>query len=425
MRILMMTNTYTPIVGGLEKSIESFSTHLREKGHEVRIAAPEFEGMPKNEKYVTRIPAIKKVAGTEFSVHLPIPGTLEDLMDDFSPEIVHAHHPFLMGDLALRLSGQYEIPLVFTYHTMFEWYTDYFGLDNEAIQKFVVQLAKGYAQMADQVIVPSESIARVLSERKVTTPIAIVPTGVDTRKFSNGNGESLREKLGLMSSDFVVGHLGRLSKEKNLIFLSKAVVEFLKKKNDAHFVIVGDGPAKKELESYAVLNGVKDRMHFVGVLSGQDVVDAYHAMNLFVFASKSETQGMVITEAMAAGLPVVALDAPGVREVVRHHENGCLLAEENISGFCEALDWCASKSAEEFGSLRQKAIKTAELFSIDNCVEKAINVYRVTKFFAEDDLEEQRNVFSNLLNRFKTELEMLENLSKASRAAIARVIAPD
>ncbi len=419
MKILMMTNTYTPIVGGLEKSIQTFSDAFRERGHKVKIVAPVFPKMPENETDVIRVPSIEKFVSTDFSITLPLPEILQSLIDDYKPDIVHSHHPFLMGDLALRLCGQKKIPLVFTYHTMFEHYTDHFAMDKQAMQQFVVELATGYAKMADHVIVPSESVGRILEERKVKSPITVVPTGIDVKHFAEAPSV-FRRLHGIPKGAFVVGHTGRLAPEKNLPFLTEAVAEFLKRNHKAHFLVVGRGPSEREMKKMFRAWGVLSRVHFAGVQKGKALVAAYHAMNVFAFASKSETQGIVIAEAMAAGLPVVGLDAPGVREVVQDKKNGRLLMEESRKRFSAALDWCVSRTGPQWASIRKEALETAKTFSVDVCAEKALKVYsRVIQEY-KTGLLERGNHWGGLIGRFKTELGMLLNLGRAAGSAIVK-----
>lgn len=413
----MMTNTYTPIVGGLEKSIQVFSESFRARGHEVKIVAPEFKNMPEGEKDVIRVPALEKVVGTDFSLSLPLPEFISKLVEEFNPDIVHSHHPFLMGDLALRLCGQKKIPLVFTYHTMFEHYTDHFGMDKKSVQQFVVELATGYANMADQVIVPSQSVEKVLLERKVSTPIAVVPTGIDMKHFAPAPSH-FRKKHKIPADAFLAGHTGRLAPEKNLPFLTEAAAEFLKKNKNAYFLVVGSGPSEREMRKMFRTWGVQKRVCFAGVLRGKALVDAYHAMDVFAFASKSETQGIVIAEAMAAGLPVVGLDAPGVREVVRDRVNGRLLPVETRAKFSSALSWCARQTGPQWNKIKKEALKTAEEFSIQASADKALAVYE--KVQKRQEPSSNADQFTGLLGRFKTELNMLFNFSRAAGTAIVK-----
>lgn len=424
MKILMMTNTYLPIVGGLEKSIQTFSSEFRKMGHQVKIVAPEFEGMPKKEKDVIRIPAIRNVNGTDFSLNLPMPGLLSKFFEEYKPDICHAHHPFLIGDMALRLCGQFQVPLVFTYHTMFEWYTDYFGLDNPAIRKFVVRLAAGYANLCDQIIVPSESIERVLKKRKIKTPIAVVPTGVDVVRFLKGKRKTFRKKLGIPDNAFVLGHLGRLSKEKNLDFLTDSVISFLRKNPEAVFLVIGKGSAQDEMEKKIHRARVCSQVYFPGVLKGQALVDAYHAMDLFAFASRSETQGMVVTEAMSSGLPVVALDAPGVREVVINGKNGKLLrTNAEPAEYVRAIEYCMKLPRARFKKMQDYAIETANTFSLKNCAQKALQVYKSVKSSEDPSLvKSEGSEWEQIMGRMTTEWEMLTNLTQASGSALAKLV---
>jgi 1,2-diacylglycerol 3-alpha-glucosyltransferase len=197
MKILMMTNTYTPVVGGVEESIRAFTNQFKKRGHQVLIVAPEFKGIPAREEGIVRIPAIQQFNHSDFSVNLPIPGLLSKLMNNFKPDVVHSHHPFLVGDMALRLCGQYSIPLVFTYHTMFEDYLHYLPFRNERIKRFVIELSTGYANLTDQVIVPSQSVYDILLKRGVNAPMDVIPTGVDIRRFATGSGESIRRRFGI------------------------------------------------------------------------------------------------------------------------------------------------------------------------------------------------------------------------------------
>jgi glycosyltransferase involved in cell wall biosynthesis len=165
MNIVMVTNTYSPHVGGVARSVAAFSAEYRRLDHRVLIVAPEFAGMPENETDVVRIPSIQNFNGSDFSVVLPVTGLLTESLDAFKPEIVHAHHPYLLGMTALRIARYRELPLVFTHHTLYEQYTHYVPGDSPTLQRFVIELATHYANLTDQVFAPSESIASLIKER--------------------------------------------------------------------------------------------------------------------------------------------------------------------------------------------------------------------------------------------------------------------
>ncbi len=375
MRILMMTNTYFPMVGGLEQSVHSFSEEFIKLGHEVLIVTPAFDGAPKEEPGVIRIDAIQKFKGTIFSINYPVSGLLTRLMKEFVPDMVHSHCPFFMGDFALRLSRQHAIPLVFTYHTMFEQYVHDWPIHNEGVKRFMVKLAAGYSNLVDQVIVPSESVQEILFKRGVKTPMEVIPTGVDAERFSKGNGKAFRERNQIPSDALVVGHAGRLSPEKNLGFLTNCMVELLKKDPRVHVLIVGLGPSEKIIKDTFEQAGLEKRAHLTGVLHYQELVDAYFAMDVFAFASLSETQGIVLVEAMAAGLPVVALDAPGARDVVEDYHNGRLLGEMDQQSFVDALSWALCRTPEELKAMKQVIRMTVQKYPISTSAKRMLEVY--------------------------------------------------
>jgi len=418
MKILMMTNTYTPMVGGIEQSIHSFTLEFEKLGHEVVIVAPECAGAPPDEVGVIRLRAIQKFNHSNFSIALPMSSLLPELMKKFMPDIIHCHHPFWMGDIALRLSSQSRVPLVFTYHTMFEQHMHYLPIPNEGIKHFIIELFAGYANLANQVIVPSESVRAILLNRGVKTPIEVVPTGVDLRKFSQGDGNIIRKRLGIPLNAVVAGCVSRLVLEKNLEFLSRSVAGYLKKESKAHFLLVGEGPLKDLIKKIYKEEGAEKRLHLTGVLKGQDLVDCYHAMDIFTFASLSETQGIVLVEAMAAGVPVVAVDAPGIREVVKDGYNGRLIFGENQDNFSKAVAWCLNQPPGEFKRMKENAKATTKEFTADLCAKKMLKVYQdvMIKEYVSSDLK--NSAWESLSGRLKSEWGMFKNMMQAGGAAI-------
>lgn len=376
MNIVMLSNTFTPHVGGVARSVEGFSKGYRQRGHRVLVVAPEFQGRSQDEADVVRIPAIQKFNGSDFSVVLPVSGLLSKALDVFQPDLVHAHHPYLLGMTALRLARFRALPLVFTHHTLYEQYTHYVPGNSKTLQRFVIELATHYANLCDQVFAPSESILCLLKRRGVKTPVSVVPTGVDTARFAHGSGPGFRAAIGIPATAFVVGHVGRLAPEKNLEFLAQAVASFLEFESRAHFLLVGQGPSAHAMRALFERSGLSDRLHSVGVLDYPLLTSAYRAMDVFAFASKSETQGMVLTEAMTVGVPVIALDAPGAREVVIDRRNGLLLSSETIEAFVAALRWIARLAPEGMATLRRETEKTASEWSIERTVDRALTLYQ-------------------------------------------------
>ena len=419
MKILMMTNTYTPMVGGIEESIRSFTAEFERLGHEVIIVAPENDGAPPDETGVIRLRAIRNVNNTNFSIALPMSGLLQELLKTFKADIIHSHHPFWMGDIALRLSSQHHIPLVFTYHTMFEKHMHYLPVQTEGVKRFIVELFTGYANLAGGVIVPSQSVRDILLDRGVTTPIEVIPTGVNLAKFSRGDGNIVRRRLAIPANVKVAGAVCRLALEKNIEFLCECAADYLRKNGTAHFLLIGDGPLKELTGKIFERAGVGKRFHPAGMLAGQDLVDSYHAMDVFAFSSLSETQGIVLTEAMASGVPVVALDAPGIREVVRDGYNGKLVLQQDRETFVEALSWCLDGPVERSRQLKNNARTTARDFDIELCAEKMLESYKevMAREYVSPDLTKSN--WRALIDRLKSEWEIFKNVLQAGGAAIA------
>lgn len=419
MNIVMLTNTFTPHVGGVARSVAAFAAEYRRRGHRVLVVAPEFAHQPADEAGVVRIPAIQNFNGSDFSAVLPVSGLLTEVLDAFQPDIVHAHHPYLLGMTALRVASYRELPLVFTHHTLYEQYAHYVPVDSPAFRRFVIALATCYANLCHHVFAPSESIATLLRERGVEAPIAVVPTGVEVKRFAHGDGSSFRKRMNIPALAFVVGHLGRLAPEKNLAFLAEATAAFVKTDSRAHFLVVGKGPSEAAIRAVFDREGLGGRLHVAGILNDVQLADAYHAMDVFAFASKSETQGMVLTEAMAAGVPVVALDAPGVREVVKDKHNGRLLHEESVSGFRAALQWIADRPAVTQQQLRLGAVVTAEEFSMPHSTARALGIYEVLceqAFVARPAAYQQWQRIRHLV---EAEWNILKGVAGAAAAALS------
>ncbi len=413
MNILMMTNTYLPHVGGVANSVATFTRELRQRGHRVMVVAPQYDDHKEDEPDLVRLPAIQHFSGSDFAVIVPVPTFLHHRLQGFQPHIVHAHHPYLVGSTAVRIAKKLDRPLVYTQHTMFEEYTHYVPIGHQRLKHFVTRLSTGYANMCDTAIAPSESIAAILRDRGVTVPVEVIPTGIQPKQFETGDGHKLRRQHRIPETAWVLGHVGRLAPEKNLGFLREAVAEFLHKKTTAHFLIVGYGPSEQTIRDAFRRDRVADRVHFTGKLTGRDLADAYHAMDGFVFSSKSETQGLVLAEAMTCRIPVVALDAPGVREVLRDGVNGYLPATENKQDFTAALAKLQALPPERKRRLREAAQETAKRFTTDQCVAKLIAVYDK---LAEDPAprpSRDESIWRRTLEQVKTERELLTNLTEA------------
>ncbi|OHB52760.1 MAG: hypothetical protein A2Y12_09960 [Planctomycetes bacterium GWF2_42_9] len=418
MNLLMMTNTYLPHIGGVANSVDLYTRQMRKLGHCVVVVAPHFEGEPKSEQDVIRFPALQQIKGSDFSMIYPLPGFLDAKLKDFKPDIVHSHHPFFLGSIAVRISSKYNVPLVFTQHTMYEHYTHYTP-SIPRMKPFLINLVTGYANLANLVIAPSKSIADIIRNYGVKVPIEVIPTGVDTEKFRIGDGQKIRKQMNIPENAFVTGYTGRIEPEKNMVFLASAVAKFLHQNDNAHFLIVGYGTMDEQLIELFNSEDLENRIHFTGKMTGQELVDAYHAMDVFVFASKTETQGIVLAEAMAAGAAVVAIESPGVREVVENGINGFLINDENVELFADTLLKMSRLPDENKQDLKIAAKNTAEEFNISNFTAKIADVYERLIKLKNTNFVRDESAWRNAVEQIKAEWNLLTNFTSSVSDALA------
>ena len=422
MNICMMTNTYLPHVGGVARSVSTFAEEFRKRKHQVLVVAPDFDGKPLSPRaasIVERVAAIQHFNGSDFSVRLPLAAALSERIDNFQADIIHAHHPFLLGDTALRVGTSKNVPIIFTHHTRYEDYTHYVPFDSPALKEVAINLSTEFANLCDGVIAPSDSIARLIKKRGVTTPIRVVPTGIHVKAFAAGDGPRFRKRFKIPARAFVVGHVGRLAPEKNLGYLAEAAALFIKNTPNSRFLVVGGGPSEDAIRETFAKHGAEKRLVMAGKQTGAALADAYNAMDVFAFASFSETQGMVLAEAMAAGRPVVALTASGVREVMRHERNGFMLpARSAAKTFAAHL----ARLHAEPGLRRAfsaEARRTAEEFSREHCADLALAFYEdIRKATRRERLLTQQNPWGTFLDRLGVEWNLIAKKVQAVTHAL-------
>lgn len=422
MNICMMTNTYLPHVGGVARSVSTFAEEFRKRKHNVLVVAPEFDGKPLTRRaasIVERVAAIQHFNGSDFSVRLPLAAALSERIDNFKADVIHAHHPFLLGDTALRIATSKNVPVIFTHHTRYEDYTHYVPFDSTALKEVAINLSTEFANLCDGVIAPSESIAKLIKKRGVTSPIHVVPTGIHVKAFALGDGARFRKKFKIPARAFVVGHVGRLAPEKNLGYLAEAAALFIKNTPNSRFLVVGGGPSEDAIKEAFAKHGAERRLVMAGKHTGAALADAYNAMDVFAFASFSETQGMVLAEAMAAGRPVVALTASGVREVMRHERNGFMLpARAPAKTFAAHL----ARLHAEPGLRRAfsaEARRTAENFSREHCADLALAFYEeIRKATRRERLLTQQNPWGTFLDRLGMEWNLIAKKVQAVTHAL-------
>ena len=314
LRVGFFTESYRPIVNGIVASIDALRGGLSACGHDVSIIAPSFPDYVDNDAAIVRIPSLPLPTPTFYRLCVPYVRTSDRLRVD-NLSIVHTHSPFVTGWMGARYARRHNIPLIFTYHTRIEEYAHYVPFERATMQRAAVTLTRTYANAADAVIVPTRAMEVHLRKLGVVARIAVVPSAIDVERFAAGRRRAdIRAELGAGDETKLILFVSRLAREKNLELALGALARIADP--DVRLAVVGDGPHRARLERYAQELGVADRVHFAGGLVADRLPDVYASADAFVFPSTSETQGLVLAEALAARLPVVAVESAASREVL-------------------------------------------------------------------------------------------------------------
>lgn len=314
MRVGFFTEVYRPVVNGVVASIDALAQGLRARGHEVYCFAPHVPGYDEADALVFRMPSLPLPTPTSYRLTLPVVSRRHlNIVKRLS--VVHVHSPFVTGWMGLRYARRYGMPLVYTYHTQLEAYAHYVPFEPNATRFAASQLTRTFANLTDAVIVPTPAMAARLRDLGVEARIDVVPSGIDLGMFGNGRrDDAVRKLAGANAGDRVVLCVGRLAKEKNV----QLIVEAMALTNDPRLrlLVAGDGPERAEIEARARSCGVAERTTFLGVVARERLPDLYASCDAFCMPSTTETQGLVIAEALAAGANVMAADTPQNREVL-------------------------------------------------------------------------------------------------------------
>lgn len=324
MHIAMFSDSYLPYVSGVVRSIESFTRELQARGHTVFIFAPAYPNQGPDEPHIYRYPSVRTYY-RDFTLAVPFAPELARTARGLGLDVIHVHSPFIMGRAGARLARQLGVPLVFTHHTLYDEYVHYVPLAPRTLTRRVtVRLVTAFANRCQMVIAPSRTVEQRIRAQGVAAPIRVIPTGIDPQVLASGDPQWLARTWGVPPGEPVLLYVGRLAKEKNLDFLLEAFARVVTRVPKAWLVFASGGPEREHLEARARELGIAKRFIITGTLPHERVIDAYAGADLFVFASQTETQGLVIGESMAAGLPVVAVTASGVTDLVRDGVDGYL-----------------------------------------------------------------------------------------------------
>ena len=375
MRIALYTNNYLPFCGGVTISVETLRRGLEAAGHEPWVFGPRLGGARDASPRVVRYPSIPATTYPEFALAVPYSRRIARLVAAIDFDVFHAHHPFLLGPAARRLARRARRPLVFTYHTRYEKYAHYVPLKRALVEAAAVRLSAAFAARADAVLAPSAIIRDELSARGVRAPISVVPTGVDLERFRPGDRAAARRELGIGDGEAVVLYVGRLDREKSVDRVLLAFERIASTVPAARLLLVGHGTQAEQLRRLASSLPVATRIGFLGVRPHHALVECYQAADVFLFASETETQGLVLAEAAACGLPAVAVDAPGCDEVVRDGETGLLTKGDPVA-LAEAAIGLLLDPERRRGMARRAREVAQRLFDVQLQIDRTMAVYQ-------------------------------------------------
>jgi 1,2-diacylglycerol 3-alpha-glucosyltransferase len=376
LHIAYFTNFYHPIVNGVVRSVASFRENLMKQGHNVFVFAQADVTYKDNEPFIFRYPSLPLPSG-DISAAIPVSPFVDQLLPILKLDIIHTHHPILLGQTAARKASELNLPLVFTFHTQYWEYTHYIPFPQEAIQEFlknaVHKWLKDFVQKCQHIVIPSESMREILlRDYGLNDRYTVIPTGTNLDPFLQADGKSLRAEKGWQEETVLIS-VGRLAREKNWDTLLRAFASIYTQHPTLRLVLIGEGPDRQSLEGLSSELGIADRVTFTGALPFEEIPRYLKAADVFAFASVTETQGLVTIEAMAAGLPVVAVDGPGTRDIVDHGKQG-FLVENDADALAIGLNKLLA-DPQRIKRFSTQALKKAKTLDVNQLSKQMISVY--------------------------------------------------
>ena len=340
MNILFISDVFFPRVNGVSTSINTFATELKALEHQVTLIAPSYTDEDKQEEWIVRVPSHKIYFDPED--RLMKFGKLKALLPWIREQhfdIIHIHTPFTAHYVGIHFGKKLDIPVVETYHTFFEDYLHHYlpFIPQFISRKLARTISRRQCNAVDGIVSPSKPMLDVLKEYGIKTPADVVATGLDASSFASVDGEHFRISHDIPLGQPMLLFVGRVAHEKNINFLLEMHVKLLKNHPDTLLVITGEGPAEESIKQSIDKLGITNKVRMIGYLDrSHELIACYKAADIFVFASKSETQGLVLLEAMAQGTAVVALAELGTKSILIEGE-GVLIAKDDTHDFADKV----------------------------------------------------------------------------------------
>lgn len=367
MRVGVFSDSYRPYTSGVVTSICTMREEFTRLGHEVFIFAPSYPNYRDIEPNIFRFFSVPAPTNPGYTLAVPVSTRALRIARKLKLDIVHVHSPFILGQVGARCARRMGLPLVFTYHTLYDQYAHYVPVGQELARDLTIKYSRYFCNRCDLVITPTVDVKNMIRSYGVETPIEVVPTGVDVRRFSRGRKNWLKKDYDLPDDYKTCLFVGRLAPEKNIDFLIRSFRRVKEMYPKCSLFIVATGPLEKELKKLVLNEGMNlsQDVIFTGALTSEKLIDVYSDADVFTFASTSETQGIVVVEAMAAGLPVVAVRAIGTQEMVEDGVQG-ILTEPDLESFSQAVvrvlqdqelrNYLASNAVQRAESLSSQAM---------------------------------------------------------------------
>ncbi len=340
MKILFISDVYFPRINGVSTSTRTFVLQMQNLGHEVHLIAPDYDVITEDEAWIKRIPARsiyfdpedKLMKYGEAVKLLPV-------LEQEKYDIIHVHTPFVAHYLGLKLAAQLNIPCIETYHTFFEDYLHHYlpWMPKSIARSIARMISKRQCNAVDAIVAPSNPMLDVLRRYGVNVLSEVIPTGLQDSSFAAADGQAFRLKYGIPLERPMLLYVGRVAFEKNIDFLLEMTKLLAEKRPDVLLVVTGEGPAEASLHKLATTLEIEKNVQFIGYLDRNTELNAcYESADIFVFASKSETQGLVLLEAMAQATPVVAIAELGTASILIEGK-GALIAPDDTAKFAERV----------------------------------------------------------------------------------------
>lgn len=379
MHIGLFTDCYSPQVNGVVTSVQILEKELRNLGHQVTVVTVKVPGYEDDHDNVLRIPSVPFMKWSEFRLGIPMYNETYRKIKKLGLDVIHTHTEFTVGFIGKHVATLMDIPIVHTYHTMYEDYTHYVvdrKYGKKVVKKIITTGSKYYVKRFDSIIAPTAKTERALRTYGVRNNINIVPTGIDIEKFEHHlDREQLvafRQSYGIAEDDFLMLSLGRVSKEKSIDAIIRQMPRLIKFIPKAKLMVVGDGPFRQTLSLMVEELNLREHVIFTGQVPFDDVGNFYSSADLFVNASQSETQGLTIIEAIASNLPVVVYDDLNVEGVVINGYTGRLFKEEDTLG---NQIIAAYNNKNETNRMTADAYKVIQTLSKEKFAENILSVY--------------------------------------------------